>query len=196
MNARRSSKLTLGRYVFLLPVLIFVSLAFTVAKKEIIHEMTGTEDTTILPGSSAIITVPEISGDKDAATAPAKPRVRTNANQRNIVSSNVAPQQVNTQQYRGVRLDSISQITASSFPAPATLRVQGLPLSDTTPGLRRVRVDAIPADSVITVVGYPLKRNNPVSSREVVTKDSSGNQPSNTNTEKVVMGYRTPRNNN
>lgn len=196
MNARRSSKLTLGRYVFVLPILIFISLAFTVAKKEIINDMIGTEETTILPGSSAIITVPEISANKDAAAAPAKPRVRTNPNQRSIVSSTVAPQQINTPQYQGISLDSLTRTAATSLPVPPIRRVQGFPLSDTTPGLRRVSINAIPSDSVITVMGHQSKRVTTGGTREAVTKDSSGNQSPNTNTEKVVTGYRTPKNNN
>ena len=59
MNAKRSSKITLGRYLFALPVLLITTLAFTVSKKELKKH---------LPILSEIVTV----ADEKEVAAPTK----------------------------------------------------------------------------------------------------------------------------
>jgi len=58
MNAKRSSKLTLSRYLFALPVLLMTTLAFTISKKELKQH---------LPILSKMVTIAE-----EEASAPAK----------------------------------------------------------------------------------------------------------------------------
>jgi hypothetical protein len=191
MNARRSSKLTLGRYVFILPVLIFISLAFTIAKKDIIKEVIAAKEASIEVNPSSIISVPDANTEKIAVTPPARPRTRTNQRQENITLPNIDRESIRSQLHGTQIPDSIAKATG----LPSTIRrVQGFPLSDTTTGLRRVSIDAIPKDSVITVVGRPSRRLITEPQQESTAKDSSGNQQH--NTERVVIGYRTSQPNN
>lgn len=192
MNARRSSKLMLGRYVFILPVLIFISLAFTIAKKEIIKDVITAEETSIGPNSSAIISVPDASTEKITVAPPVRPRARANQSRQNTTLPNIDRASVRSQ-FHGTQIpDSIAKTAG----LPSTIRrVQGFPLSDSTPpALTHVSIDAIPKNSVITVIGRPIKRAGTEALQESAAKDSSGNQQ--TPAERVVIGYRTPRPNN
>lgn len=68
MNAKRSSKLTLSRYLFALPVLLMTTLAFTISKKELKQH---------LPILSKMVTIAE-----EEVSAPAKAVVHTKVAQR------------------------------------------------------------------------------------------------------------------
>ncbi len=68
MNAKRSSKLTLSRYLFALPVLLMTTLAFTISKKELKQH---------LPILSKMVTIAE-----EEVSTPAKAVVHTKVAQR------------------------------------------------------------------------------------------------------------------
>lgn len=184
MNVKRSSRLTLGRYIFLLPVLLFISLAFTVTKKEISKEESVSQPAT--PPASASIT--EVgsrqlsSSPTTAKSAPATPK-RQRAHGSNQRTANQSD-----------KIVSDKTNVASSVPVK---KVQGVMIPEsisTTPS--GTADDA----KVITVIGYPTPKNrSTLSDAPRITKDSVSSSGNNStepaNPERVVIGYKKPQHN-
>lgn len=79
MNAKRSSKITLSRYLFALPVLLLTTLAFTVSKKELKQH---------LPMLSKMVTV----ATEEEAAEPVKAVARAKAHQHKVLVKKEAPE--------------------------------------------------------------------------------------------------------
>ncbi|MCG2614059.1 M56 family metallopeptidase [Terrimonas sp. NA20] len=195
MNARRSSKLTLGRYVFILPLLIFISLAFTIAKKEISQSEAAKESLRSVPVlTTAIAPEPE----KNIPPAlPERPRAKQQVTAKE--TSSVAAQ---NREGGSIRITSTTLHERLNTPAsvPAVRQtVIGHRLSDTAHTQNMMlRADPPVNDNVITVQGHPLEPKAAAIQETSRSKDSTSGNPSNANNnvERVVIGYKTPKRNN
>jgi len=189
MNARRSSKLTLGRYIFVLPVLIFVSLAFTIARKEIIKDVPIADKATAFHNPSDIERLPENKEPVTATIPSAQPRVRTGTTQKETARSVNKPQERTP--FRAVSADSLNQTVTT---VTGIRRVQGIQIPDTATGLKQTPPAAAATSEVITVIGHPKNRNNTGPQQDSPAKDSSAERQ--LTPERVVTGYRTPERKN
>ncbi|MET0466701.1 MAG: M56 family metallopeptidase [Chitinophagaceae bacterium] len=197
MNARRSSKLTLGRYVFVLPVLIFISLAFTIAKKEINKSETDRATFQPVPVLTTIsVPEPEKNISPEAPAAPVHPQVKRQVKAKETTS--VAAQYGEASSLR-ITATAVNEQLNIPAALPGTRQiVRGHLLSDTARTQGMARVDPPVNDDVITVIGRPLIRNNTGTEETSRAKDSiPGNTANPDNTvERVVIGYKTPKRNN
>lgn len=184
MNVKRSSRLTLGRYVFLLPVLLVISLAFTVTKKEISKEEIVRQPA-MPPASASSTRVAAEQLSSSPATTQSVPVVikRQRPHGSNHRTANQSDKTI-----------SDKTTDASSLPVKKVPGVLIPESNSTTPS-------GTPNDEkVITVIGYPTPKNrSPLSDAPRTTKDSVSSSGSNSaeqpNPVRVVMGYKTPQRN-
>lgn len=184
MNVKRSSRLTLGRYIFLLPVLLFISLAFTVTKKEISKEESVRQPATRLTPDN----IPHTAGQQ-LSSSPTTPKsaLATPKRQRAHGSNQRTPNHSD-------KPVSDKTTVASSVPVK---KVQGVMIPESSSTTPSATADD---EKVITVVGYPSPKNrSTLSDAPRITKDSvfsSGNiGTEQSNPVRVVMGYKTPQRN-
>ncbi len=183
MNVKRSSRLTLGRYVFLLPVLLFISLAFTVTKKEISREESAAEPVTTAA----------------AANNPAMTDQQLPSSSTTGKSAPVTQRRQHTRPVKNTPINrpdtSASSKIANASPVQ-TIKVEGIQLpegNNTTPAVQEDDTN------VITVVGYRSspKRYSSIYDAPRTAKDSIVNGQSNSDGAatpvRVVTGYRTPK---
>jgi hypothetical protein len=194
MNARRSSKLTLGRYVFILPTLIFISLAFTIAKKEIAKAEVVTESVQSAPTLTKIA-VPEAK-ENITPVVPVRVRAKQQVTAKETGSVTVQDREKTSVSITAVAAD---ERLHNNDALPATRQiVRGFQLSDTTRTQNMNKADLPANDNVITVEGHPLVRNSTETQETSRPKDSTSANPSNANNnvERVVIGFKTPKRNN
>lgn len=184
MNVKRSSRLTLGRYVFILPVLLFISLAFTVTKKESSKEAPATEPVTpAMAVNTPVLTGQPLSSSptttgKSAPVTPRRQHIRSAKN----ISTN--------------QPDESAANRTSSTSSLQTTKVQGVPIPENNNSNPVVQEDDT---NVITVVGYRSspKRYSSIYDAPRSAKDSIASA-ANTNDGttppvRVVTGYKIPR---
>ncbi|MXV14567.1 M56 family metallopeptidase [Hufsiella ginkgonis] len=175
MNSRRSSRLTLGRYVLVLPVLLLITLAFTVSDKEIQKQLAPLQQVFIRPGEIKEASVLPAATTKKNIAFNATGRARTAAMTEISIVEPTKAAEIDPAQ---IGFAGVDPLPVTSPPLPAE-PVKKLQLRLRTPGI----IVNTPAensgdDKVVTVVGYSsrLKSSADTTNRAFGTIRINGKQ--------------------